>query len=88
MVISIKKWTLFGLHIQKKQKRVACLHIHQALSSPIKKENKEKKKKEALPNTVIDTKSTAIFFIEQASYKYVGVKPTYSRLHACDKHAP
>ena len=29
----------------KKQKRVACLHIHQALSSPIKKENKEKKKK-------------------------------------------
>ena len=38
----------------KKQKRVACLHIHQALSSTIKKENKEKKKekkrKEALPN--------------------------------------
>ena len=40
MVISIKKWTLFGLHIQKKQKRVACLHIHQALSSPIKKKKK------------------------------------------------
>ena len=73
----------------KKQKSVACLHIHQALSSPIKKENKEKKKKkEALPNTEIDTNSTAIFFIEQASYKYVGVKPTYSRSHACDKHAP
>ena len=32
----------------KKQKSVACLHIHQALSSPIKKENKEKKKKKKL----------------------------------------
>ena len=41
MVISIKKWTLFGLHIQKKKKRVACLHIHQALSSPIKKKKKK-----------------------------------------------
>ena len=29
----------------KKQKSVACLHIHQALSSPIKKENKDRKKK-------------------------------------------
>ena len=36
----------------KKQKRVACLHIHQAFSSPIKKEKKkkDKEKKEALSN--------------------------------------
>ena len=33
----------------KKQKRVACLHIHQAFSSPINKKKKKRKKK-ALSN--------------------------------------
>ena len=65
----------------KKQKRVACLHIHQALSSPIKK----KKKKLFL---IIDIESGVIFFMKQASYKHVVVKPTYSHSHAFDKHAP